>query len=138
MLPEELQSTGLTEAHRTAALARCQLLRLFLEEGVPLVRLAEANGLPLRTVRRWIRGYRTSGLAGLCRKVRADKSQRRMSPDLHKVVEGLALQKLRLSAALVHRPGNTNVFVSSATPVASTSTSACAMDRPEWGRRFRP
>src|SRR5262249_15792333 len=66
-------------------------------------RIVEEKGLNLRTIRRWVHRYRKMGLAGLCRKVRADKNGRRMSQDLKKIVEGFALQKPRRSAATIHR-----------------------------------
>ena len=45
--------SGLSEAERNRAFERFQLLRPFLEEGVPLARVARDRGLALRTVRRW-------------------------------------------------------------------------------------
>ena len=97
-------STGeLTEKERSLALARFQILRPFLEDGVPLVRIAQENHLSERTVRRWVESYRQRGLAGLCRKAHADRGKRRMSITLQQFVEGLALQEPRLTAAAVHR-----------------------------------
>ena len=84
---------GLTEQERALALERFQILRPFLEDGVPLVRVAEENHLNERTIRRWAKDYRQFGLAGLCHKARADKKKRQMSPTLQQFVEGLALQK---------------------------------------------
>ena len=98
------------------ALARFQILRPFLEDGVPLVRIAQENHLSERTVRRWVESYRKRGLAGLCRKAHADRGKRQMSITLQQFVEGLALQEPRLTAAAVHRqvalvaPGWANRF----------------------------
>ena len=95
---------GLTERERSFALGRFQILQPFLEDGVTLVRIAEENHLSVAgTVRRWAKDYRQFGLAGLCRKCRADKRKRRMSPTLELFIEGLALQEPRLTAAAVHR-----------------------------------
>ena len=66
-----------------------------LEDGVPLVRIAQENHLGVRTVYRWAENYRERGLAGLSRKARGDKSKRQMSPTLEKVIEGLALKEPR-------------------------------------------
>src|SRR5512143_2083823 len=96
-------TAGLTAQERDLALGRFHILRPCLEDGVPLARVAEQNHLSERTVRRWAERYRQFGLAGLCRKGRADKSKRRMSPTLEHLIEGLALQKPRLTAAAVHR-----------------------------------
>ena len=96
-------TAGLTEEERAFALERFQILRPHLEDGVPLVRIAQENHLGVRTVYRWAEDYRERGLAGLCRKARADKSKRKMSPTLEKVIEGLALKEPRPTAAAVHR-----------------------------------
>ena len=74
-----------------------------LEDGVPLVRIAQENHLGVRTVYRWAENYRERGLAGLSRKARGDKSKRQMSPTLEKVIEGLAPKEPRPTAAAVHR-----------------------------------
>jgi putative transposase len=64
---------GLTEDQRRAALARFQILRPYLEEGVPLTRIAQEQGLSVRTLNRWAADYHRLGLAGLCRKSRNDR-----------------------------------------------------------------
>jgi transposase-like protein len=97
-------TSGLTEDQRSLALARFHILRLFLEENVPLATLAQQHDLNERTLRRWANNYRQHGLAGLCRPARADKSKRRrMSPTLQQCIEGFALKQPRLTAAAVHR-----------------------------------
>ena len=47
---------------------RFSVLRPHLEDGVPLTRLAEAEGMALRTAQRWVQRYRAQGLAGLARR----------------------------------------------------------------------
>lgn len=94
----------LTEAERTQALERFELLRPFLEDEVALTEIARHHGKPLRTLRRWAEAFRHNGLAGLVRKGRADQGQRRrLAPELQQFIEGLALQRPRLSAAAIHR-----------------------------------
>jgi putative transposase len=95
--------TQFSEAQRRRALARFRVLRPCLENGVPLARLARERGLRLRTVRRWLQAYRERGLIGLVRKARADRGQRRVSPEVEQLVEGLALRRPPLSRAAVHR-----------------------------------
>ena len=94
---------GLSEDQRREALERFRILRPYLEEGVPLARIAQDHNLVLRTLTRWAGHYRQRGLAGLCRKSRTDRDQRKMSPTLQQFIEGLALAKPHLSAAAVHR-----------------------------------
>jgi putative transposase len=96
-------TSGLSESERDLALERFLLLRPFLEEGVPLVRVARERGLVLRTARRWVALYRRQGLAGLARKSRSDRDRRRLSTGLRQAIEGLALRKPRLSVAAIHR-----------------------------------
>lgn len=52
------QPAPLTAEQRRQALARWQVLRPHLEDGVPLVRLAAQRGLPERTFRWWRAHYR--------------------------------------------------------------------------------
>jgi hypothetical protein len=54
--------SSLSDDERTLALARFQILRPFLEDGVPLARVAREQNVILRTARRWVRRYRREGL----------------------------------------------------------------------------
>jgi putative transposase len=56
---------GLTEEQRDEALARWQVLRPHIEDGVPLTRLAGHGGVAARTLQRWAARYRADGLARL-------------------------------------------------------------------------
>ena len=94
---------GLSEAERTLAFERFELLRPSLEEGIPLARVARDRGLALRTAQRWAGQYRREGLAGLARKGRSDRGKRHLSDTLRQGIEGLALKKPPLSAAAIHR-----------------------------------
>jgi putative transposase len=94
---------ALSDAARSFALERFEIIRPFLEDGVPLSRIARDRGMPLRTAQRWVRRYRLEGIAGLARKGRVDKDEPRRAPSLRQVIEGLALREPRLSAAAIHR-----------------------------------
>jgi putative transposase len=94
---------GLSEAERTLAFERFELLRPCLEEGVPLARVVRDRGVALRTAQRRAGQYRRDGLAGLARKGRSDRGKRHLSESLRQSIEGLALKKPPLSAASVHR-----------------------------------
>jgi putative transposase len=93
----------LTETERAEALRRFHVLRPSLEDGASLTRIARAQGLELRTVQRWLTRYRVNGLAGLVREPRSDRGLPRLSAELRKLVEGLALQRPPPTAAFVHR-----------------------------------
>jgi len=104
MTKRPLPLTAYAEEQRAQAQGRFNLLRPFLEDGVPLTQIAEAQHLPLRTARRWVALYRTYGLAGLIRQERSDQGKRRgLPPDLPSLIEGLALQKPKRSIAAIHR-----------------------------------
>jgi putative transposase len=86
------------------ALERFRIIRPFLEGGVPLTAIAAAHAVSLRTLRRWVSGYRARGLPGLARKARTDQGHRRsLSPRLQQVIEGSALRKPRRTVASIHR-----------------------------------
>jgi putative transposase len=66
--------------------------------------VAHQQGLPLRTVQRWLAQYRRAGLAGLARRGRSDRGyQRRLRAELKPVIEGFALRKPPPTVAFVHR-----------------------------------
>lgn len=95
---------GLSEGHRQRVLERYEKLRPHLEQDVPLRRVAAEAGLPLRTAQRWVSRYRRFGLAGLSRAVRADRGKRRrLSEELHRLADGLALQNPLLRPAAIYR-----------------------------------
>lgn len=102
--------TELREAERQIAFQRFQLVRPYLEEGVPLTHLAQQYGLALRTLQRWVQQYREKGLAGLARKPRSDQGQHRLRPELRQVIEGLVLKKPAPSLAAVHRKVSQTAF----------------------------
>ena len=94
----------LSEADRQKALARFRILEPHLTAGVPLTLVARNAGIPYRTAQRWVALYQRFGLAALARKGRTDRGTRRsLSPQMHKVVEGLALQKPPLPIATLYR-----------------------------------
>lgn len=89
---------------RDKALWRLRLLRPVLENGVAVPALAATSGIPVPTLRRWLRLYRLHGLPGLRRRPRNDRGvRRRLSAELVAVIEGLALERPRRSAAAIHR-----------------------------------
>ena len=95
--------TALSDAERSAALSRFNIIRPYIEDDVPLALIARERGIGVETARSWVNKYRQNGLAGLARRRRSDRARRRFSTALQKAVEGLALKRPRLSAAAIHR-----------------------------------
>lgn len=86
------------------ALARFRLLRPVLENEVSVAAASRANGIPVPTLRRWLHLYVRHGMSGLQRRSRSDRGERRkVSGDLAAIIEGLALERPRRSAAAIHR-----------------------------------
>lgn len=68
-----------------------------------LTRVAQIEGIALRTAQRWVQRYRAQGLAGLARRPRADRGATTFPPELIGLIEGLALQRPPPTAAAIHR-----------------------------------
>nr|WP_308471160.1 MULTISPECIES: helix-turn-helix domain-containing protein [unclassified Rathayibacter] len=84
-------------------LERWRILRLHVEDQVPLAALARESGIGARTLQRWHQLYRRDGLAGLDDAARTDKGGRRTDPATVAAIEGLALTRPRPSIATLHR-----------------------------------
>ncbi len=93
----------LSDEQRAEAMRRLNLLRPHFEDGVSLFETARAADTSLRTAQRWAALYLSGGLAGLVRSRRCDARLRKMPSALVELIEGLALQKPRLSAATINR-----------------------------------
>lgn len=102
-MTDRLPLTALNESQRAKALERFQIIRPFLEEGVPLTQIAQQHSLLLRTLQSWVQRYRHDGLVGLARKGRTDRGKRRVRSELEKLIEGLALRKPRPTMSYIHR-----------------------------------
>jgi|SRR5271165_63878 len=96
--------SALTEKQCSQALKHFQLIRPFLKDGVPLSQIASKLQFSVRTLRRFVRQYRSFGLIGLSKATRKDIGQRRsVTPELQKIIEGLALQTPRRTIANIKR-----------------------------------
>lgn len=85
------------------ALQRWKILRLNVEDQIPLTQLATTSGVGLRTLQRWKAQFQREGTAGLGRQMRADRGARRLEAVLLQQIEDLALTKPRPSVATIHR-----------------------------------
>ena len=109
--------TALTEVQRELAMERFSLLKPALEDGVSQTQIAQIHKLSLHTVQRWMHAYRTKGLLGLVKAGRSDQGKRRGIPaTLVQLIEGLALQKPKRSAAAIHRQVSTVAIEQGWTP----------------------
>lgn len=95
--------TELDEQQRAVVTRRWQVLRPFVQDGVPLTVAARDAGGPLRSAQRWLARYRSGGLAALARAGRSDRGARQLPEELVRLVEGLALRPPRPTVASVTR-----------------------------------
>jgi transposase-like protein len=96
--------TALSEAQRTQALERLEIIHPALEKHVSQAQVARTHQLLPSTVQLWIKRYREKGLAGLANAARSDKGKSRSLPEQAiTLVEGLALQTPLRSAASIYR-----------------------------------
>lgn len=82
---------------------RWRVLRLHVEDHVPLTALARNTGISARTLQRWHQLYRVGGISALDPRPRADTGTRRTAAKTVAFVERLALTKPRPSLATLHR-----------------------------------
>jgi putative transposase len=82
---------------------RWRVLRLHVEDQIPLAALARETGISTRTLQRWLRLYRAGGASALDLGPRVDAGTRRIDPGMVRLIEGLALTKPRPSMATLHR-----------------------------------
>jgi putative transposase len=98
-----LPLTRLPAEQREEATRRFEVLRPHIEDGATLSHAAAAADVPLRTAQRWPANYRRDGLAGLTRRTRSDRGQRRVRDELVMLIEGLALRRPPPTVAWIHR-----------------------------------
>lgn len=85
------------------AAERWRVLRLHVEDQIPLAVLARETGISARTLQRWNQLYRAGGVASLDPHARIDKGVRRTSAETVAFIEQLALSRPRPSLATLHR-----------------------------------
>jgi transposase-like protein len=82
---------------------RWRILRLHVEDEIPLAELARETKVSLRTLERWHRLFQEGGIAALDPRLRVDAGTRRTTAETVAFIERLALTKPRPSLATLHR-----------------------------------
>lgn len=82
---------------------RWRVLRLHIDDQIPLAALARDTGIGLRTLERWNARYRADGTGGLRDQPASPTRARRVPVALIRAIEGLALTKPRPSIAALRR-----------------------------------
>ena len=89
--------TGLSEKQLADALRRYRAVCSHIDDGVPMAEVARTWGVDSRTVQRWVAAYERDNFWGLVRRTRSDRGKHRVHSDLQRLVEGLALQRPKLT-----------------------------------------
>ena len=82
---------------------RWRILRLHVEDEIPLAELARETKVSLRTLERWHRSFQEGGIAALDPRPRRDAGTRRTTAETVAFIERLALTRPRPSLATLHR-----------------------------------
>ena len=86
------------------AVEKFRIIQPYLDKELSLEQVSNKDGIPIRTLRRWIKNYRAESLAGLTHKTRSDKGEHRKLPEmLEKHIIALALQRPKLSITTIQR-----------------------------------
>lgn len=94
----------LTEDKQKEALECYHIIKPFIEESIPLIRISEESSQSYRTLSRWVNQYRKYGLPGLVTKQRSDCGKhRKIKEELRIIIEGFALTKPQPSIAVIYR-----------------------------------
>jgi putative transposase len=96
---------------------RWQILRLHVEDAIPLATLARETGIGLRTLERWHHRYKSDGT--LSPPASAAGATRRVAASLVTFAEHLALTRPRPSIATLHR-----LVAAEASPTATAPSDA--------------
>ena len=81
-----------------------RLILPILEREVSAINVSRSEGIPVRTIRYWVKQFSEKGLTGLERAKRKDSGNSRiMTQEITKLIKGLALQKPPLSISAIHR-----------------------------------
>ena len=85
------------------AAERWRVLRLHVEDQIPIAVVARETGISARTLQRWHQLYRSGGIAGLDPRRRSDAGVRRTASETVTFIERLALTRPRPALANLHR-----------------------------------
>ncbi len=95
--------TNLRDEERDKATQRFHIIAPFVEGRAALADIAREHHLGYSTLQRWAADYRRHGLVGLAYRRRSDRGKRRLPFEVVQLIEALALQNTKPSAAAIHR-----------------------------------
>lgn len=89
---------------KLSSLDKYRLILPILEREISAINVSRSEGIPVRTIRYWVKQFSKKGLTGLERAKRKDSGNSRiMTREVTELVQGLALQKPPLSISAIHR-----------------------------------
>src|SRR5690606_11481447 len=89
---------------KLSSVDKYRLILPILEREISAISVSRSEGIPVRTIRYWVKQFSKKGLTGLERAKRKDSGNSRiMTREVTELVQGLALQKPPLSISAIHR-----------------------------------
>lgn len=89
---------------KRSSLEKHHLIFPIMEREMTMVEVSKSEGIPVRTLAYWVKRFSEKGVAGLHRAKRKDSGiSRIMSKELNELIQGMALQKPKLTISAIHR-----------------------------------
>lgn len=88
---------------RQKAMGKYFLIEPCLMQQESLTGISKQQNIPLRTLQRWKKDYKTDGLVGLIHRSRSDAGKIRIDESILSEIERLLLQHKKMSIATIHR-----------------------------------
>ncbi|MFC3562680.1 Mu transposase C-terminal domain-containing protein [Pedobacter jamesrossensis] len=89
---------------KRSSLEKYRLIFPILERETTMVEVSKSEGIPVRTLAYWVKRFSEKGTLGLERTKRKDSGcSRVLSQELKELIQGMALQKPRLTISAIHR-----------------------------------
>ena len=89
---------------KLSSIDKHRLILPILKREVNAMEISKESGIPVRTLRHWVKEFSQKGLPGLNRSKRKDSGAHRiLTEELAELIQGLALQKPPLSISSIHR-----------------------------------
>ncbi|MEH7079882.1 DDE-type integrase/transposase/recombinase, partial [Bacillus velezensis] len=102
-MEEKKVLANFSDEEKEKAMEKYQITRPYLEDQIPLNKIAVHSNYSIRTMRYWLKQYRDNGLVGLIKKQRRDKGNMELDEKVRALVKKLFLKNKNLSLTAIHR-----------------------------------
>lgn len=89
---------------KLSSILKYNIILPILQREISATKVSQSEGIPVRTLRHWVKQFSEKGLQGIERAKRKDSgSTRIITQELTELIQGLALQKPPLTISSIHR-----------------------------------